>query len=267
MFGGYDPSYNPENLEKKKAEAKELDPQQAAVANKWSEAMADTETTAETPAEAEPTIPETEPQLQANLEEDMATADELPTEDTATGDELPTEDTTAEQPKESLVGDAIAEGAKVAVDAAASNPIESHVANAAIDAAKDAIEDHLNENKAEEGTPATAATTPEAGSIQHFSPEANTASSFAPLSPEEQRSNKVAAEEAHGKTYTDPEEAINAHVVDEDNLVARAVGQNMGEGSIDLNAVGQKLEAVPISKAKSITSKLTSPKISPLLAP
>ena len=41
MFSGYDPNYNPENLEarKKSAESKELTPEQAAMASKWGQAM------------------------------------------------------------------------------------------------------------------------------------------------------------------------------------------------------------------------------------
>jgi hypothetical protein len=92
MFGGYDPAYNPENLEKmkQKAEQGELSPEQAAVANKWSEVMENAgEAPAETPAEAaaegggdetEPTIAETEPQLQQQLAEHMD-ADGIPTDD------------------------------------------------------------------------------------------------------------------------------------------------------------------------------------------
>lgn len=85
MFGGYDPAYNPENLEaKKNAEKKEVSQEQMEVANKWAAAMegvgeqptAETAETAENLAEAlveaveaEGEIPETEPQLQHNLEE------------------------------------------------------------------------------------------------------------------------------------------------------------------------------------------------------
>lgn len=107
MFSGYDPSYNPENLEKakQKAEQGELSPEQAATANKWSEAMKDVgETSAEEAPEAtieaaaegggdeaEPTIAETEPQLMQQLAENMD-ADGLPTDDELTA----LEDTQAE---------------------------------------------------------------------------------------------------------------------------------------------------------------------------
>ena len=229
MFGGYDPAYNPENLEKKKIENKELDPQQAAMANKWSEAMEDVP---EQGGEAEPTIPETEPQLQANLAEGMA-AEEA---DAAT--ELPTDENSPDEPaeKNGIVNDVVAEGAKIAVDATIQNPVESHIADAAIDAVHDAIESHEEEKPADAEQPA------EASSIQHFAPDTTAESTFSPLSPEEQQAGKIAAEAAHGKTYTEPGEADTPHVVDEDNLVAREVGSNLGEGNLDLNSVGQKLE-------------------------
>ena len=229
MYGAFiaDPN-SPENLEKKKVENKELDPQQAAMANKWSEAMDDVP---EQGAEAEPTIPETEPQLQANLEEGMTTEDA----DAAT--ELPTDEDTPEEPteKNGIVADAVAEGAKLVVDTTVSNPIESGIADAAIDAIHDAVEKQ-DEKPAETEQPA------EARSIQHFAPGAATESTFSPLPPEEQQAGKIVAEAAHGQTYSEPGEADTPHVVDEDNLVAREVGSNLGEGGLDLNSVGQKLE-------------------------
>ena len=196
MIGGYDPSYNPENLEKKNAESKELDPQQAAMASKWSDAMegvGETGTTLETATEvATPNIPEDEQTLQNNLEENMGNSDELPTTD-ADNDAAP-------------------------IGAAAS--------------------------AATEGT-----------TIQHFSPDNNAASTFAPLSPEEQRSKAIAAEAAHGKTYSEPgEDQINSSVHDDDNLVAKAVSENLGAGGVDLNEVGQKLEAEGVD----ITSEANS---------
>ena len=196
MIGGYDPSYNPENLKKKSAESKELDPQQAAMASKWSDAMegvGETGTTLETAAEAEtPNIPEDEQTLQNNLEENMDNSDELPTTDA--GDDA--------------------------------TPI---------------------------GAAASAAT--EGTTIQHFSPDNNAASTFAPLSPEEQRSKAIAAEAAHGKTYSEPgEDQINSSVHDDDNLVAKAVSENLGAGGVDLNEVGQKLEAEGVD----ITSEANS---------
>ena len=206
MIGGYDPSYNPENLKKKSAESKELDPQQAAMASKWSDAMegvGETGTTLETATEvATPNIPEDEQTLQNNLEENRGNSDELPTMD-AGSDTAPTADTST--------------------DAA---PI---------------------------GAAASAAT--EGTTIQHFSPDNNAASTFAPLSPEEQRSKAIAAEAAHGKTYSEPgEDQINSSVHDDDNLVAKAVSENLGAGGVDLNEVGQKLEAEGVD----ITSEANS---------
>lgn len=217
MFGGYDPSYNPENLEKKKAENKELSPEQQAMANKWSTAMegAPEAGTLETTQEAEPTIPETEPQLQANLEEGMAAENELETPD---------------DNKDASLADGLNTAAKVAEVAAPSAAPVLETAATVANVAEAA--------KAEEA-PAPA---PETSGIQHFAQEAATESTFAPLSPEEQRDGKLAAEAAHGQTYSEPGENINETVKDDNNLVAQAVSENLADGGLDLNGVGQKLE-------------------------
>lgn len=295
MIGGYDPSYNPENLEKLKASGEqsgELSEEQAEMAGKWAQAMenvgeapAAEAPEAEVPAaeggdQAEPTIAETEPQLQQQLAEHMD-ADGLPTDDEQT--EEPVEEATEEETDDEDVDDGIlsdiagaggkkhhhSKDGKPLIGEPLSNKMDpdkdlenmalltpagemlTKSVEIAVDATKETIPEMIDkvadkipgEGEAEAETEAEKEPeTPEQPSaIHHFSQEEKEPSDFNPLPPEEQRDQKAAAEEAHGKTYSDDgNDAFEAH--DSDNLVAQAIGSELGNGGVDLNGIGSTLK-------------------------
>lgn len=267
MFGGYDPSYNPESLEAKKAENKELTPEQQEMANKWAATMG--ESVAETVAgvETEPTIPETEPVLQAQAEENMtqaqidmanaeasAAAAQAEADRAAMNGEEPEEyeeveedyiDQNGKLAKRKVLRPKVKDkaskpGAPVQGMGAKENGADNEVGNEA-----------APENQGEEETSTTAEATeaPQTpAGIQHF-PQEEGASGFNPLTPEEQLAQQQAAEASAAQRY------------DEDNLVAQAVSEGSGEGTIDLNSVGGKLEGQgvgiqdEVDKMKADTAK------------
>lgn len=328
MFGGYDPSYNPEALEAKKTENKELTPEQQAMAKKWAvtmgesgvetataqavaEAVAET-TQAEAEPETEPTIPETEPVLQAQAEENMTQAqiDMANAEASAAAAQAEADQAVmnGEEPEEyeEVEEDYIDQNGKPAKrkvrrpkikdkglkpgapvqgmgaeetlqTMAAASPAGAIIAEAvdqALEYAKQGIndveapqigdsgakEDGANDkdgNEAEPGnqgeeeasmtTEATEVPQAPAG-IQHF-PQKEGASGFNPLTPEEQIAQQQAAEANTAQRY------------DDDNLVAQAVSEGSGKGTIDLNSVGGKLEGQgvgiqgEVDKMKADTAK------------
>lgn len=320
MFGGYDPSYNPEALEAKKTENKELAPEQQAMAKKWAvtmgesgvetataqavaEAVAET-TQAEAEPETEPTIPETEPVLQAQAEEnmtqaqiDMANAEasaaaaqaeadqaamngEEPEEyeeveedyidqngkpakrkvrrqkikDKASKPGIPVQGMGAEETLQTMAaaspaGAIIAEAVDQALEYAKQGINDVEAPQIGDSGAKEDGADNKDGNEAEpenQGEEEASMTT-QAG-IQHF-PQGEGASSFNPLTPEEQIAQQQAAEANTAQRY------------DDDNLVAQAVSEGSGKGTIDLNSVGGKLEGQgvgiqgEVDKMKADTAK------------
>lgn len=293
MFGGYDPSYNPESLEAKKAENKELTPEQQEMANKWAATMGESVAEAVAGPETEPTIPETEPVLQAQVEENMtqaqidmanaeasAAAAQAEADRAAMNGEEPEEYEEVEEDyidqngklakrkvlRPKVKDKALKPGAPVQgmgaeetlQTMAAASPAGAIIAEAvdqALEYAKQGINDveapqmgdggakengadnevsneAAPENQGEEETSTTAEATeaPQTpAGIQHF-PQEEGASGFNPLTPEEQLAQQQAAEANTAQRY------------DEDNLVAQAVSEGSGEGTIDLNSVGGKLE-------------------------
>lgn len=210
MFGGYDPSYNPEALERAKAESEELDPQQQEMADKWAAAMessgvetataqaaaetavaGDEVTAAEIVAEGEPNIAETEPQIQQAIEDRVA------------------------QETQNAAIDTVADATVSAAVAPIAGPIAAEAASNIV-----------------------------SNGIQHFA-ENGGDSSFDPLPPEKQRA--MSQEEAQRIVQvTKPDEASLTPISDEErhdsnNLVARAVSKGSGDG-INLNDVGAELE-------------------------
>lgn len=322
MFGGYDPSYNPEALEAKKAESKELTPEQQEMANKWAakmgeyrvetataqavaEAVAETtQAEAEAEPETEPTIPETEPVLQAQAEEnmtqaqiDMANAEasaaaaqaeadqaamngEEPEEyeeveedyidqngkpakrkvrrpkikDKASKPGIPVQGMGAEETLQTMAaaspaGAIIAEAVDQALEYAKQGVNDVEAPQIGDSGAKEDGADNKDGNEAEPGNQGEeeASMTTEAG-IQHF-PQKEGASGFNPLTPEEQIAQQQAAEANAAQRY------------DDDNLVAQAVSEGSGKGTIDLNSVGGKLEGQgvgiqgEVDKMKADTAK------------
>ncbi len=320
MFGGYDPSYNPEALEARKKENKELTPEQQAMAKKWAvtmgesgvetataqavaEAVAET-TQAEADPETEPTIPETEPVLQAQAEEnmtqaqiDMANAEasaaaaqaeadqaamngEEPEEyeeveedyidqngkpakrkvrrpkikDKASKPGIPVQGMGAEETLQTMAaaspaGAIIAEAVDQALEYAKQGINDVEAPQIGDSGAKEDGADNKDGNEAEPGNQGEeeASMTTEAG-IQHF-PQKEGASGFNPLTPEEQIAQQQAAEANAAQRY------------DDDNLVAQAVSEGSGKGTIDLNSVGGKLEGQgvgiqgEVDKMKADTAK------------
>ena len=230
MFGGYDPSYNPEALERAKAESKELDPQQQEMADKWAAAMessgveaataqaaaetavaGDEVTAAEIVAEGEPNIAETEPQIQQAIEDRVA------------------------QETQNAAIDAVADATVSAAVAPIAGPIAAEAASNIV-----------------------------SNGIQHFAEDGGD-SSFDPLPPEKQRA--MSQEQAQQIVQaTKPDEASLTPIndkerYDDDNLVAQAVSEGSGKGTIDLNSVGGKLEGQgvgiqgEVDKMKADTAK------------
>lgn len=230
MFGGYDPSYNPEALERAKAESKELDPQQQEMADKWAAKMGeyrvetataqaaaetavagDEVTAAEIVAEGEPNIAETEPQIQQAIEDRVA------------------------QETQNAAIDAVADATVSAAVAPIAGPIAAEAASNIV-----------------------------SNGIQHFAEDGGD-SSFDPLPPEKQRA--MSQEQAQQIVQaTKPDEASLTPIndkerYDDDNLVAQAVSEGSGKGTIDLNSVGGKLEGQgvgiqgEVDKMKADTAK------------
>lgn len=319
MFGGYDPSYNPEALEKAKAESKELDPQQQEMADKWAATMASNgvetavaQAAAETVAtETEPTIPETEPVLQAQAEEnmtqaqiDMANAEaevaaaQAEADDAVMNGEDPEEYEEVEEdyidqngkpakrkvrrpkisnkqfkPGTPVQGMGAEETLQTMAAASPAGAVIAEAVDQALEYAKqgindidvpgadggpkedgkddkDGLEATPNNQEGEEApmTPETPEVSEAPAGIQHF-PQGEATSSFNPLTPEEQLAQQQAAEADAAQRY------------DGDNLVAQAVSDGSGEGTIDLNSVGGKLEGEgvgiqgEVDKMKADTAK------------
>ena len=320
MFGGYDPSYNPEALEAKKTENKELTPEQQAMAKKWAvtmgesgvetataqavaEAVAET-TQAEAEPETEPTIPETEPVLQAQAEENMtqaqidmanaeasAAAAQAEADQAVMNGEEPEEYEEVEEdyidqngkpakrkvrrpkikdkglkPGAPMQGMGAEETLQTMAAASPAGAIIAEAVDQALEYAKQGINDveapqigdsgakedgadNKDGNEAEPGNQGEeeASMTTQAG-IQHF-PQGEGASGFNPLTPEEQIAQQQAAEANTAQRY------------DDDNLVAQAVSEGSGKGTIDLNSVGGKLEGQgvgiqgEVDKMKADTAK------------
>lgn len=211
MISGFDPSYNPETLERAKAESKELDPQQQEMADRWAAAMessgvetataqaaaetavaGDEVAAAEIVAEGEPNIAETEPQIQQAIEDRVA------------------------QEAQNAAIDAVADATVSAAVAPVAGPIAAEAASNIV-----------------------------SNGIQHFAEDGGD-SSFDPLPPEKQRA--MSQEQAQRIVQaTKPDEASLTPISDEerhdsDNLVAQAVTEGSGVGTINLNDVGAKLE-------------------------
>ena len=161
-------------------------------------------------------------------------------------------------------GAMVAKAVEIATDETIDSLGKAELANAALDTLEDmsnagkgkgedpahvtaediaAYKEAQETEDADEEAGAEAEETPAAenASIQHFSPEAAATSSFSPLSPEEQRNQQRAAEDAHGRTYSEPgeEEALTASAGD--NVVANAVADSLTGNSADLNGIGDNL--------------------------
>lgn len=326
MFGAYysDPNaqvYSPEKIGDvpKSKEKGELSPEQQAKAEQWAtmanEVLEGGAQTARTPENPETPIPETEPVLQAQAEEnmtqsqlDMAAAEAAATEAQIRADQEAMNGEDGEEEYEEVEEDYTDEngkpakrkvrrpknngkgmkpgtpvqgmGAEATVETMAAMSPAGAIMAEAVDQALEYTKQGVNDidgpdaggdgSKKEDGDKdgkkvpgvseealgeaiedtAEETETPAGASagIQHFSQEG--VSSFNPLSPEEQQAQQKAAAKAEAsKRY------------DDDNLVAEAVSAGSGEGTIDLNGVGGKLEGQGIGiqdeveKMKADTAK------------
>lgn len=337
MFGAYysDPNaqvnpnarvYSPEKIgevPKSKEKKGELSPERQAEAERWAtmanEVLEGGAQTAGTPENPETPIPETEPVLQAQAEEnmaqsqlDMAAAEAAATEAQIRADQEAMNGEDGEEEYEEVEEDYTDEngkpakrkvrrpknngkgmkpgtpvqgmGAEATVQTMAAMSPAGAIMAEAVDQALEYTKQGVNDidgpdaggdgDKKEDGdkdgkkvpgvseealgeaiedaiegtTEETETPTGASAGIQHFSQEG--ASSFNPLSPEEQQAQQKAAAEAEAsKRY------------DDDNLVAEAVSAGSGKGTIDLNGVGGKLEGQGIGiqgeveKMKADTAK------------
>ncbi len=275
MFGAYDPSYNPESLEKAKAENKELSPQQQEMADKWASAMAENGVEANTAqiaaetgittgdetaaaeivaatqtenGEEEAPTENGEAELEEGGEEELAgtapTGHKTTAEVGKKTDTLSPDETVANMatltPAGAIAVDAIDQATTVVEQGLSEGAGIKQVADFVEDVAHSADgldeEEGDQEGQNQEQEPQAPANT----EIQHFSPGDSDTSSFSPLPPEEQKAQAQAITSA---TKPDGEALPDIGRYDGDNLVAQAVAENSGKGSIDLNSVGAKLEA------------------------
>jgi hypothetical protein len=303
MFGGYDPAYNPESLEKAKAENKELSPQQQEMADKWAAAMDDhevapdvaqaaaesaiaagdpnvateivaeaaaTEAAQETPEEAvESEEADLEEQPESEQDEDgkggprrkFKHTDAKPGQDVnQTSTDATIENMKTLTPAGAVVADAVTDAITITEqglnEGVGINQVADFVENVhtAAQMAKDGEggdDSRAPEEAGEEETTAEQQPAPST-EIQHFNAGDNDTSSFQPLSPEEQRAQAQAVTEvtAPDGAMSDLPEAETRY--DSDNLVAQAVAENSGKGSIDLNSIGSKLEGDGVDIADEV---------------